>query len=392
MSRNILLLAIVFIACLYTVSAHRQHARSPTTPYGWHAKRAVAASTCSFMQCAVAGGSCALNGTTLIFCPQNQHCDGSRCIDNKALGSPCDSNAPENECASGKCVNNVCQIFQEIMPGNPCTEDNQCYFSESADNTGPITSRCVPETGKCFGRQVGENCAATHQCVVGTFCSQAQTCQPLGGKGAACSTSTDCNARFTCFNSVCSSRYTQKENEACSKTENCQPGLYCNSASSTCTKALGTGRTSVTCDIGGTSCAAGQECSCNGYTTQNQQATCDAIEGTPVDMPKIEQAAFDCLDQHNCGADANNDTTVQCISNNCVASYCTYFTRNVPDLFTEYPSCLVSRMVSSEAYAKLLGACTQYKPTTPNNTSGASVVSVSMYALLALLATLLIGF
>jgi hypothetical protein len=121
------------------------------------------------------------------------------------------------------------------------------------------------------------------------------------------------------------------------------------------------------------------ECSCADFVTQGQSATCAAIQGTYANMPSVESAAFDCLDKNACGSDVSSNATVSCIQQHCLAAYCTYFTRTVPELFQEYPSCLMGRIVGSDSYYSLLQTCSSYQPAKgQTSTSAASVLSATL--------------
>lgn len=267
------------------------------------------------------------------------------------------------------------------MPGNPCSVDTECYFSSTADGSGANSGSCTANK-VCFGKQIGESCLASHQCTLGSFCAEG-TCKPLSTEGQTCYSNADvtgCSADFTCLDNVCSKRYTRSEGQTCSTTQNCQSGLFC-SSSKTCTKAATTS-SNTACDIGGSSCSATEECSCKSYTTQGQTATCNAIKGTFSDMPALETSAYNCLAAHGCNADTANTTNVACIKNNCAKEYCSYFTRNVNEIYSDYPSCVVSRMVETQDYYSLLvDTCTPYKPVDTPANSG-SLVSAS-FALVA---------
>jgi hypothetical protein len=98
-------------------------------------------------------------------------------------------------------------------------------------------------------------------------------------------------------------------------------------------------------------------------------------------MPTIEQQAYSCMDSHGCGNDFDNSSTIQCVSNNCMKEYSTYITRFSNDLFSDFPSCLVARMVGNSDYYTLLTKAQAYKPTgdgSQSSTSTSSALSASL--------------
>ena len=260
-----------------------------------------------------------------------------------------------------------------LRPGNPCTHNDQCYFSSTSDGSGSVASTC--NNGICAGKMVGESCSFSHQCYVGSFCS-AGTCKSLGQSGASCNNDSECSSRFTCFNSVCSSRYTQSPGQSCSSTNNCQPGLYCKSG--TCSSVKSASSSNSKCDLSSASCSADEECACQGFTTQGQTATCSKVKGTYSNMPAIEKAAYTCMDINRCGSDLGNSSTLSCLSSHCEKDFCTYFTRANNDLFTQFPSCLVSRMSdSADYYIFVISKCASYAPTLGGAESSTSTTGMS---------------
>lgn len=146
-------------------------------------------------------------------------------------------------------------------PGNPCTSDNECYYSQNADGSGAAASTCdldpATQIRKCAGKQVNEDCVASHQCIVGSYCSEStKTCTPHATQGQFCSSDSECSSRFTCLDGQCSLRYSRTEGQSCANTAHCQSGLYCNS--DTCTKVSTVASSSVACDIGAPSCPANE--------------------------------------------------------------------------------------------------------------------------------------
>lgn len=372
-----LIVAIALIALVACASAH-QHSNGART------KRATApASMCSYITCAVPGGSCGASSGSLQLCVAGEHCSGTTCVADIALGGACNVNAVENECAAGRCVNTgngaVCQYYQELMPGQSCEADSACLPS------GASGSSCV--AGTCRGRNNGDACTASYQCNAGSFCAANGQCAALGASGAACTSDAQCNSRLSCLSGQCSAHYTQSAGQVCASTMNCNSGLYC-SAGKVCTPVSKvTTRSNTQCDVNvnaTNACLADQACSCNGYKTANQKATCAPIIGTPTDMASIEQNAFACMD--GCGgSDLSNANTVNCINTTCLAAYCTYFTRVSTSLYNDYPTCLLRRTAATSAQATLLASCVAYapapiptQPPTPLSTSSANAVAASV--------------
>jgi hypothetical protein len=99
-------------------------------------------------------------------------------------------------------------------------------------------------------------------------------------------------------------------------------------------------------------------------------------------MATIENSAYSCLAASGCNLDTNNATNVACIAKNCKPQFCTYFTRHVNEMYSEYPECLVARMVASIDYFGLVKECNVYAPKDAPANSG-SLVSAS-FALMAI--------
>jgi hypothetical protein len=324
----------------------------------------------------------------MTFCGLGEHCDGSNCISDLPLGSTCNPDAFENECAVGHCFENTCQKYREVLPGGACSKDSECYYADA--NGVETAGKCLP-TGVCDGKQAGQECTASHQCTLGTYCSpfKPMICKTYGVQGDTCSDDSECSDRFTCIDGKCSAFYSQAKGQSCVVTDHCAPGLYCKSGS--CSTALDMDRTTQTCDVAvKDSCGADMQCNCANYTTSDSKATCTPIRGTYAEMPTIQKTAFACLDNKKCGTDMSKTETIKCIEEKCKVEYCTYFTRIAPEMFTEYPSCLLGRMVNNAEHAKLLSTCAAFRPIRGvKATSSASALSLSFTALLVIVAAVL---
>ncbi|MBS2027423.1 MAG: hypothetical protein JST54_05905 [Deltaproteobacteria bacterium] len=192
---------------------------------------------------------------------------GASCLEELQAGgsSLCDSLFSNNN-SSSACN----QVFQPGTPaGGSCTHDNECLPPAGGSGNG----FCVKPPGSCSGvcqagANVGDSCTngvcltgycnfTTNVCTAFiaeggdcstnfegcdpsidhcTFSGTGETCSPLGGSGAPCTTSSDCAAGLACpappdggFQSVCITAAT--DGQACTVQfggqGNCATGLAC---------------------------------------------------------------------------------------------------------------------------------------------------------------------
>ncbi len=87
-------------------------------------------------------------------------------------------------------------------PGEPCNEDSDCYAAEKTELIGI----CGNKTKLCLGKERGETCGSTEQCVKGLYCQKGDlksTCEYQLGKDKNCTNSFDCANYLACVNSTC---------------------------------------------------------------------------------------------------------------------------------------------------------------------------------------------
>jgi hypothetical protein len=151
-------------------------------------------------------------------------------------GSPCVLGA---QCASGSCSGGgldpddfscgTCRPPAQV--GEPCDPD-RCTSDATCVSTNGSAGTCEALVND------GESCAEKYYCRRESSCDQTtKTCTRDPGEGGACGTgglSTNCAASLNCIDNVCS--MPRVAGEACSETDNCVRGLFCDSATKVCTE------------------------------------------------------------------------------------------------------------------------------------------------------------
>lgn len=115
-------------------------------------------------------------------------------------------------------------------PGEPCNEDADCYAAEKTELIGI----CGNKTKLCLGKERGETCGSTEQCVKGLYCKKGDlksTCEYQLGKDKNCTSSFDCANNLACVNSTCKDAfYSLSAGDVISVVEydaSVNPLLYC---------------------------------------------------------------------------------------------------------------------------------------------------------------------
>jgi hypothetical protein len=151
---------------------------------------------------------------------------GSRC----SSDSDCDWSA---WCNAGRCA-------ATFPPGSSCTSGFQCGGDTSCIGLSIID----PSPGQCLSiSHAGDRC--DFLCFGNLYCDGSGICRDLPGLGQSCPGFTPCSGVDTiCSNGRCVLR--GDAGAACSTTQPCRPGLYCNSElndpNPTCVAPGGTGQ------------------------------------------------------------------------------------------------------------------------------------------------------
>lgn len=101
-----------------------------------------------------------------------------------------------------KCIDKPKVRIGKQYPGEPCNEDADCYAAEKTELLGI----CGNKTKLCLGKERGETCGSTEQCVKGLYCKKGDlksTCEYQLGKDNNCTSSFDCANNLACVNSTC---------------------------------------------------------------------------------------------------------------------------------------------------------------------------------------------
>jgi hypothetical protein len=164
-------------------------------------------------------------------------------------GDPCTTRA----CGAGLTCDNTRTCVALFAAGAPCTLFDQCAYGLG----------CLGDPGICAALpHVGEACPDGQCAELGTYCTPAKLCAPLGLLGDACATSSDCSRYYTCDAQSLACTRLPVAGEPCAGL--CSDGSFCDSGTTTCTarRAIGgactTGSTCATgyCDPVALACAA----------------------------------------------------------------------------------------------------------------------------------------
>jgi len=101
-----------------------------------------------------------------------------------------------------KCIDKPKVRIGKQYPGEPCNEDSDCYAVERTDLIGI----CGNKTKLCLGKERGDTCSSTEQCVKGLFCRKGElksTCEYQLGRRSNCSSSFECANNLACVNNTC---------------------------------------------------------------------------------------------------------------------------------------------------------------------------------------------
>ena len=203
-----------------------------TCPGACREKRALGESVPDFAACASSattllpdgGLACTTPGragepcTVGLRCSPGLACHDERCVTRIALGSPCQ---PTDPCAApGVCTKGQCVAW--APRGSACAPQ---FFAPNL-SLPPCRRGLACRAGSCGDAlRAGESCREEpNRCGIGTRCSAADLCAPLGALGAVCSTSTDCDRLF-CVEGRCSTGMT--EGSSCAAERRCHPSLAC---------------------------------------------------------------------------------------------------------------------------------------------------------------------
>ncbi len=278
---------------------------------------------CTTDSCNSGTGACTNTNNTLPcddgnFCTINDQCNGAgACTDTDP--NPCDDG---EQCTNDSCAANACVHTPRsgaCNDGNACTTGDQCNSTLGTcsistavncnDNNSCTTDSCNTTTG-CVNTYLGDGVS----CNDGNFCTQNDQCQ-----GGTCSVSspvvcndnrqcTDdtCNPASGCVftnrpstgpNSACDDGLACTENDRCSGTGDCNPGVPNNSL---CPQ--------TDCSVG--VCVPGNACVPDPTLKQNQ--TCRPSAG-PCDIAEVCNGV-----STTCPADDFSGSSVVCRAAECV--------------------------------------------------------------------------
>ncbi len=280
----------------------------------------------SCLQRCAADGVCALDA----FCSSRGYCE-SGCRDS----STCD----EGEvCSAGSCVSSAgvgsCGSKCDCDPGKVCS-GGLCLDPPAQCNGPQDCGRgqgdqcedylCNGFTKVCFDDDPepcssATDCTGRPGCQDGCLCTPNQQCVP----SAACEAHDDCGAGFYCTNDlVCDVPPACTTQADCTDlslvcnlgTSTCEPASPC-TASSECTSApstfcdVGTGSCTIpTCDNGGTTCNATQECVNGSCVAAGTGTACTSDANCPNDpWPNTQFCNFQTIS-------GNGECSVGCRSN-----------------------------------------------------------------------------
>lgn len=256
------------------------------------------------------------------FCQSVQDC----CADFVATctcGSDSDCVSPGDKCATGGCVDGVCDVKSKSCDdGNDCTTDScdpatgACKTAAAADNTICSGDGCVE--GACKSGV----CAPGGNKANGTFCTDANKCTffdqctegVCGGENLDCDDLNPCTTDACAPDSGCSN-VDVTDGVACDDEEDCTEGDKC--VTGDC-KGTNKGETSP-CDDGD-GCSLNDVCK-NGYcegTPANGETLCDdeklCTNGDACANGFCQGTAKNCDDGKNCTLDVCDSATGGCVS------------------------------------------------------------------------------
>ena len=195
----------------------------------------------------VSGEPC--DSTTALPCSAGGLCVAGRCVDAPlAAGSGCESN---DQCPSGhRCVDSVCTLGagagETCDTGTRCTGalqcvDGLCIAPDASACTAPGPSLACGEEGLC-------GAASSSRCVA------------PGGPGSACTSSEQCEAGTWCNGASGLCEEAAASGEPCSDAFYCAAGLACDARSTVCGPLPVLGQPCALGPLGPFTCAEGLAC------------------------------------------------------------------------------------------------------------------------------------
>lgn len=143
-----------------------------------------------------------------------------------AAGDPCATRA----CGAGLTCDNTKQCVALFAAGAPCTLFTDCDYGLG----------CLGDPGVCGPMpHLGDACPDGQCAELGSYCTTAKLCAPVGLLGDACTTSSDCSRYYTCDPQSLACTRLPIAGETCSGP--CSDGSHCASTTTTCTALLANG-------------------------------------------------------------------------------------------------------------------------------------------------------
>jgi len=222
-------------------------------------------------------------------CANGLYCtSGNVCAALKDINSIC---ADETECKTTYCHATICTM--------PPAKNEACGDNERCGGALHCASNvCVEGKGENETCQTSDDCmeslvCADQKCTYLDYCAKpavGQICQFGCADGAYCpmsSTDQVCNAYIAV-------------NQACTSSDRCTDGNYCNSSSDTCQPYA----------------QAGDPCGSNGAQCKTYEAYCDYL-GSPMQCVALKANGQDCSSLSQCQSYYCDDATNKCADETC---------------------------------------------------------------------------